>query len=214
MLTLNKVANDLSCYKMVCEMSRYSGPEPQTLPLPPELVVRTLSYLDNARDKRNARLVCKGFAAAGLYSLTTAAYFSTRLIEQAHSSTAPVFSSPIREMAMHPVLSKYITKMVCDGTQLPCSYVQLKPFQNWWATLSKSQTPWPLKEAHRFYVSRYKLESLVICEDEDRKIFRTALERFVKLKCIVFTDVAADEHCQNLPRTSWPPLNLPEGFDP
>lgn len=199
---------------MVCEMSRYSGPEPQTLPLPPELVVRTLSYLDKTRDKRNARLVCKGFAAAGLYSLTTTAYFSTRLIELAYSSTVPQFLSPIGEMAMHPVLSKYITKMVCDGTQLPTSYVQLETYQNWWATLSKNQTPWPLEEAHHFYVWRYKLENWVIGEDEDRKIFRTALEHFVKLKCIVFTDVASDEHCRNLPRPSWPPSNLPEGFDP
>lgn len=199
---------------MACEMSRYSGPEPQTLPLPPELVVRTLSYLDTTRDKRNARLVCKGFAAAGLYSLTSTASFSTKLIELAPFSTVPHFSSPTQEMAMHPVLSKYITKMVCDGTQLPRSYVDLKTFQNWWATLRQNKTLWSLEDAHHFYVWRYNLQNWVIDETEDRKIFNTALEHFVKLKSIVFTDVAADEHCQNLPRPSWPPWNLPEGVDP
>lgn len=210
MLTPEKVANDLSCYKGVSEMSRYSGSHPQTLPLPPELVVRTLSYLNKARDKKNARLVCKGFAAAGLYSLTSMAYFSTSLIEICHSSTVPYFPSPTREIAMHPVVSKYISKMVCDGTQLPNSYLPLQAFQKWWATLGKNQSPWPVQKIHSSYVFRYRQENWIIGKDEDRKIFRTALERFVKLKCVVFTDVAADENRRDLPRPSWP-LDLPEG---
>ena len=203
-LTLNKVANGLSCYKVVSEMGRYSRPEPQTLPLPPELVVRTLSYLVKTLDIKNARLVCKGFAAAGLYSLTTTAYFSTRLIEMVHSSTIPNISSPTREIAMHPVVSKYITKMVCDGTRLPTFYPQLQAFKDWWTLLGKNHTPWPVQEAFNLYEFRYQQENWIIGKGEDQKIFRTALEHFVKLKCIVFTDVAADEHCQNLPPLSWP----------
>lgn len=203
-------ANDLRCYRMVSDEERYSGPEPQTLPFPPELVVRALSYLDQIDDKKNARLVCKGFAAAGLYSLTSTVYFSTSLIEIGYSSNVPHFSSRTREIVMHPVVSKYITKMVCDGTQLPIPYLELSTFQDWWATLGKSQTSLPIENIHSVYTSRYRQENVIIAKGEDRKIFRTALKQLVNLKCIVFTDVAVDEQSRELPRPNWP-LAAPTG---
>ncbi|KAF6218801.1 hypothetical protein HO133_005344 [Letharia lupina] len=203
-------ANDLSRYKMVNNKSRYSGPEPQTLPLPPELVVRTLSYLDQASDKKNARLVSKGFAAAGLSSLTSTVYFSTSLIKIGYLSKDLQFSSPVLEIAMHEVVSKYINKLVCGGTQLSASYLPLRDFQNWWATLGKSETSWPVQKIHSIYVSRYSQEKLVVSKGEDRNIFLTALERFEKLKCIVFTDAAANEQRQVLPQPTWPSA-VPEG---
>ena len=189
---------------MLTETSRYCGPEPQTLPLPPELVMRTLSFLEEPRDKQNARLVCKGFAAAGLYSLTSTAYFSTRLIELADPSRHPYFSSSIREIALHPVVSKYITRMVCNGTQLPASYLSFEAFQNRWAKPGKNKKQCQLQKAHSFYVLRCHQETWIITNDEDRKIFRTALGHFVNLKCILFTDVAAEKYGQDLLRPSWP----------
>lgn len=189
---------------MVTGMSRYSGPDPQTLPLPPELVMRTLSFLNEPRDKQNARLVCKGFATAGLYSLTSTAYFSTRLIEMAHSSRPAYYSGPILEMALHPVVSKYITKIVCNGTWLPTTYLSFEDFCNRREEPAKNKKQWPVREAHSLHVLRYQQEPWIISKEEDQKIFRTALEHFLKLKCILFTDIAADEHCQDLPRTSWP----------
>lgn len=194
---------------MVTEMSRYTGPEPQTLPLPPELVMRALSFLKQAQDKQNARLVCKGFAAAGLYSLTSTAYFSTRLIEMAQPLKDPYYSSPTQEIALHPVVSKYITRMVCNGTYLPASYLSFEAFRNHWENFGKNKKQWSLQRAHLFHVLRYQQESRIISMEEDRKIFRTTLEHFVKLKCIVFTDGGSDEHNQDLLRKTWP-LNLPE----
>lgn len=174
--------------------------------------MRTLSYLNQACDKKTARLVCKGFAAAGLPSLTTTAYFSTSLIEieSDHLSKVPHFSSQTQEIAMHPVVSKYITRMVCDGTQLPSSHHQLEGFQGWWATLGKNQTSEPIQQIHSRYTSKYQEEKWMIDKGEDRTIFRTALESFVNLKCIVFTDIAMVEQDRAWPRPPWPSAR-PEG---
>ena len=213
LLTIDKDTNDLSRYEMVSDTGRYSGPEPQPLPLPPELIVRTLSYLEEIYDKQNARLVCKGFAACGLPSLTSTVYFSTSLINN-NRCGAPKglsFSSPTKDIALHPVVSKYITQIVCDGTQLPNAYLALKAFMIWWVALGKQPTwQWPTDKVHGMYVSKYAQDRQIISMGEDRKIFRMALERFVNLKCIVFTDVAADEHNRTLPRPMWP-LTIPEG---
>lgn len=193
-------------------MNRYSGPEPQLLPFPPELIVRTLSYLDQASDKINARLVCKGFAAAGLPSLTSTAYFSTSLIniESDHLSKVPRFSSQIQEIATHSVVSKYITKLICNGTQLPNSYLQFEAFQGWWADLGNNQMSKLIQQNHSRYTSRNHEENWVIGQGEDRKIFRTALKHLVNLKCIVFTDATIDEQDQAFPQPTWPSVS-PEG---
>ena len=194
---------------VVSDMNRYSGLEPQPLPFPPELVARILSYLDEIYDKKNARLVCKGFAAAGLTSLTSTVYFSTSLIQICYRQNEPYCSSSIQEIAMHPVVSKYITKLVCDGTQLPDSHLRFGNFQNWWATLGKHQSC-SIQSIHGMYASTYRQERWIIGLGEDREILRTALEQFIHLKCIVFTDVAEDEKNRDLPRTTWP-SDVPDG---
>lgn len=111
---------------------------------------------------------------------------------------------------MHPVVSRYITKMICDGTQFPIPYLELNTFQNWWATLDKSQMSLPIQNIHSLYTLRYSQENWIVASGEDRRIFLTALEQFVKLKCVVFTDVAVDENCREFPRPTWP-LRDPEG---
>ena len=195
---------------MVSATGRYCGPEPQVLPLPPELIVRTLSYLEEMHDRQNARLVCKGFAACGLPSLTSTVYFSTSLINRCDDPSRLCFTSTTKDIAMHPVVSKYITRMVCDGTQLPNEYTRLNAFRIWWAALGKQPTwQWPTDKVHDMYVSKLHREIQILTMGEDRKIFRMALECFVHLKCILFTDVASDEHNRTLPRPNWP-LTVPE----
>ena len=182
---------------MANDLMHYSGLEAQILFFPPELIVRTLSYLDQTCDRQNARLVCRGFAAAGLPSLTSTVYFSA-------------FSNKILEIALHPVVSKYITKLVCDGTQLPSPCLDLPDFQSWLVTLGKEVTPEFIQGAHRMYASRHAKESWMIGTGEDRNIFREALKRFINLKCITFTDVAADKQNRWEPRPTWPSAD-PEG---
>ena len=211
MLTIDKDTNDWKRYDMVSATGHYSGPEPQPLPLPPELIVRTLSYLEEIHDRQNTRLVCKGFAACGLPSLTSTVYFSTSLINRCDDPSRLCFTSPTEDIAMHPVVSKYITRMVCDGTQLPNRYLALNAFRIWWAALGKQPTwQWPTEKVHDMYVSKLAQDNHVITVGEDRKIFRMALERFIHLKCILFSDVASDEHNRTLPRPKWP-SETPEG---
>ena len=190
-------------------MSRYCGPEPQLLPFPPELVVRILSFLDRACDKKRARLVCKSFAAAGLSSLTSTVSFDLSLIEINYSSEIPHCSSPALDIAMHPVVSKYITTLVCECTQLPSSHLRSRTFQDWWANLCKNQQPWRPEDKYRTYAVRHALQDDIIGKGGDRKIFCTALQQFSNLKCIEFRDVAADEATRDLPRPKWPSA-LPE----
>ena len=192
------------------DSSRYSGPDPQLLPFPPELVVRILAFVDKACDKKNARLVCKGFAAAGLSSLTSKVHFSTSLIGIAYSSEKdPLFSSPTLEIAMHPVVSKYITAMVCEGTQLSTNLLTYEAFRNWWLTLCKPPSVWPIEMHYNNYASRYFQEELIISRGEDQKIFCRALENFPKLDCVWFRDIKTNGP-QDWPRPTWP-LELPKG---
>ena len=189
--------------------SPYSGPDPQILPFPPELIARVLGYVDRPCDKRNARLVCKGFAAAGLSSLTSKVHFSTSLIGIDYSSKVPHLSSPTLEIAMHPVVSKYITTMVCEGTQLSDSFLAFPVFQDWCLTLCKPQTLWPLENLHSIYTTRYAQEGWLTKEGEDQKIFRRALEKFPKLDCILFRDIKTNGP-RDWPRPTWP-LAIPKG---
>lgn len=207
LLTFDQSGRAISCSKVSSDVSRYSGPDPQILPFPPELIARILAYVDRACDKRNARLACKGFAAAGLPSLTSKAYFSTSLIGIDYSSGVPHFSSPTSEIAMHPVVSKYITTMFCEGTQLSESFLDFTAFQSWWLTLSNSQTSWPLEKVHSIYTSRYAQEYSIIKDGEDQKIFCRALENFPKLDCVWFRDVITNGP-QDWPRPTWP-MNRP-----
>ena len=209
LLTFDESGKVSSRYKRGSDVSRYSGPDPQILPFPPELVARILGYVDRACDKRNARLVCKGFAAAGLSSLTSKVYFSTSLIGIDYSSKIPQFSSPTLEIAMHPIVSKYITTMVCEGTQLSTSFLTLEAFQDWWLTLCKPRTLWPIEMIHNIYTSRYAQEDWITRRGEDQKIFCRALENFPKLDCIWFRDIKTNGP-RDWPRPTWPSA-IPEG---
>ena len=181
----------------------------KNFPFPPELVARILNYVDRACDKRNARLVCKGFAAAGLSSLTSKVHFSTSLISIDHSEEGPHFSSPTLEIAMHPVLSKYITTMVCEGTQLSTNYLVFKAFQDLWLSLDKPRTVWPIETIHNIYTSRYLQEAQMTESGEDQKLFYRALRNFPKLDCIWFRDVKKNE-LRDWPRLTWPSA-VPQG---
>ena len=209
LLTFDESGEAFSRYKVGSDVSRYSGPDPQILPFPPELVARILGYVDRACDKRNARLVCKGFAAAGLSSLTSKVYFSTSLIGVDYSSKVPRFSSPALDIAMHPVVSKYITTMVCEGTQLSTSFLTFKAFQTWWLSLCKPRTLWPIEKIHHIYTSRYAQENWMTKRGEDQKIFCSALEHFPKLDCILFRDIKTSGP-RDWPRPTWPSA-IPKG---
>ena len=203
LLTFNQDASGVSRCKVASDISRYSQPEPQILPFPPELVVRILGYLDRACDKKNARLVCKGFAAAGLSTLTSTVYFSNSLIGIDFSSKDAHLTSPTLEIAMHPVVSKYITTLVCEGTPLSKPHQNVVDFQNWWALLCKPQTLWPVDMIYNLYSTRYASEAWMIKSREDQKIFCTALEKFPKLDCMVIRDVISSWG-QDWPRPTWP----------
>ena len=208
-LTFDKSDKVLSRYKEGSVPKCYSRSDPQVLPFPPELVARILGYLDRACDKRNARLVCKGFAAAGLSSLTSKVYFSTSLIGIDYSSKPPHCSSPTLEIAMHPVVSKYITTMVCEGAQISPCLLGFKTFQDWWVTLCKPRIEWPIEMMYHSYSSRQGQEAWITEKGEDRKIFWKALQNFPKLDCIEFRDIKTNGP-GDWPRPSWPSA-IPEG---
>ena len=141
---------------MVDDDSSYSGPQPQILPFPAEIIGRALSYLDTAYDKKNARLVCKGFLEAGLRSLTSTVSFSTSLIGIGGSFEVPCYPSPTLEIALHPVVSKYSTRLVCEGARFPVAYCGLGNLQEWWVTLPQKpdQMSWQIQEIHTMYTTR------------------------------------------------------------
>lgn len=209
LLTVDQSDKVLSRYEDGSDLIRYSGSDPQVLPFPPELVARILGYLDRACDKRNARLVCKGFAAAGLSSLTSKVYFSTSLIGIDYSSKDPHCSSPTLDIAMHPVVSKYITTMVCEGTQISPSLLRFSTFQDWWLGLCKPQMDWPIEMIYHIYTSRHAQEECINQKGEDRKIFYKALQNFPKLDCIKFRDVKTNGP-GDWPRPPWPSA-IPKG---
>ena len=193
--------------EITTDICRYSGPDPQILPFPPDSIVqilaRILSYLDRVCDKKNVRLASKGFAAASLSMLTSTAYFSTSLIKLDDPwGVISRFSSSILEMAMDPIVSQNVTKVVCDDTLFP-NFFSLS-LQNWWASQSKDRTSVQIMDSRNHHVSNYSHERWIIRHGEDRRIFRTALGSFVNLKSIVFRDVIADEQDRQWPRSTWP----------
>lgn len=213
MLTFDQSSIGSNLNRMVSGTSRYSGPEPQILPFPPELVVRILGQLDRACDKQNARLVCKGFAAAGLPSLTSTVHFSISLIKVGLPNGIPQFSSSALEIAMHPIVSKYITKIICDGIRFPKHSLGPRASQGWRAAPDEngaSHASMPIPDIHSVYTSRHARESRIITKHEDQTILLKALKHFVNLKCMVFTDVATDEQSRDLAWPVWPSA-VPQG---
>lgn len=174
---------------------RYSGDGPQCLPFPREILVQVVSLLDKACDRRNVRLACKGFAEAGLPSLT----YTVNL------SVAGGLLERTQAIAEHPVVSKYITQIVCSGTQLLSDDVTYDNFRNWYEpTGYQTEPPVPLSVIYDQFVSRDEKEKRIIHSQKDQAIFLLALQSFVNLKRITFTDVPRVEENQYLARPQWP----------
>lgn len=173
----------------------YSGDGPQCLPFPQEILVPVIGLLDKARDRRNARLVCKGFAEAGLPSLT----YTVKL------SIAGGLLERTQAIAEHPVVSKYVTQMVCSGTQLLSDGVGYDNFKNWYgATRNQTEPSVPPSIIYGKFVSRDKDEKKIIHCQKDQTIFLLALQRFVSLKRITFSDVPLAEGNKDMARPQWP----------
>ena len=151
--------------------------------------------LDKACDRRNARLVCKGFAEAGLPSLT----YTVNL------SVAGGLLDRTRAIAEHPVVSKYITQIVCSGTQLLSDNASYDNFKNWYGLTGYQTEPSvPLPVIYDQFVSRDEKEKKIIHCRRDQATFALAFQSFVNLKRITFTDVPIVEEEQNLARPQWP----------
>ena len=173
----------------------YSGEGPQPLPFPAEILVQVIGLLDKACDRRNARLACKGFAEAGLPSLT----YTVNL------SVAGSLLDSTREIAQHPVVSKYITEMVCSGTQLFRDDVNFDIFKNWYGhTRHQTEFSVPLSVIYEQFVSRDAEEKKIIHGQGDQAMFLLGLEQFRNLKRIEFTDVPPVEKNQQLSRPQSP----------
>ncbi|KAL9132408.1 MAG: hypothetical protein Q9175_006423, partial [Cornicularia normoerica] len=190
------------CMCTLNDNTHYAGDGPQCLPFPREVLVQVIGLLDKACDRTNARLVCKGFAEAGLPSLT----FTVNL------SVAGGLLDRTQAIAEHPVVSKYITQMVCSGTQLLSDHVNYDSFQDWYG-LPRDHTELspPLSVIYEQFVSRDKNEKNIIHCQRDQAIFLLALQSFVNLKRITFTDVPLVEETQHLARPQWP--GVPNGGD-
>ena len=153
------------------------------------------SLLDKACDRRNARLVCKGFAEAGLPSLTYTV----------HLSIAGGLLDRTRAIAEHPVVSKYINQIVCSGTQLLSDSPNYESFQNWYGLMRQQTEPSaPLPVIYDQLVSRDEKEKEIIHCQRDHATFVLALQSFVNLKCVTFTDVPVVEKKPYLARPQWP----------
>lgn len=173
---------------------RYSGEEPQYLPFPREILAQVSGLLDKACDRKNARLVCKGFAEAGLPSLTYTV----------HLSIAGGLLDRTRAIAKHPVVSKYITQLICSGTQLLSDSPNYDNFQNWYGLARHEAEPSvPLPVIYDQLVSRDKKEKETIHCQRDQATFVLAIQSFVNLKSITFTDVPVVEDKLYLARPQW-----------
>ena len=157
--------------------------------------MQVISLLDKACDRRNARLVCRGFAEAGLPSLTYTVNFSV----------AGGLLDRTQAIAEHPVVAKYITHMVCSGTQLLRDGVSYENFIAWYGPTRRQTEPSvPLTVVYEQFVSRNEKEKRIIHRGLDKAIFFLALRRFVNLERITFTDVPLVEEKQNFARPQWP----------
>lgn len=174
---------------------RYLGDEPQRLPFPPEILVQLIGLLEKACDRRNARLVCKAFAEAGLSSLTYTVNLSVigGLLDKAQA------------IAEHPVVGKYITHMICSGTQLHRGDVNYENIRNrHWRTRPQTELSVPSPVLHEQSVSRDERDERMIHCQREQAIFLLALQRFVNLKLITFTDVQPTEENHDLARPQSP----------
>ena len=173
----------------------YSGDGPQCLPFPQETLVQIIGLLDKACDRRNARLACKGFAEAGLPSLT----YTVNL------SMAGGLLDRTQAIAQHPVVAKYITEMVCRGTQLLSGGVNYENFVAWYGSMRpQNEGSAPLLAIYEDFVSRDENEKRIVHCGLEKTIFLLSLQQFVNLERVTFTDVPLDEGNRDLARPQWP----------
>ena len=173
----------------------YSGDGPQCLPFPQETLVQIIGCLDKACDRGNARLACKGFAEAGLPSLTYTVNLSIAggLLDRAQA------------IAQHPVVAKYITQMVCSGTQLLSSGVTSDNFTTWYGSMGhRTEFPELLSNIYEQFVSRDEKEKSIVHSGFDKSTFLLALQSLVNLERITLTDVPLVEANHDLARPQWP----------
>ena len=157
--------------------------------------MQVIGLLDKACDRRNARLVCKGFAEAGLPSLT----YTVNL------SVAGGNLDRAQAIAEHPVVAKYITQMVCGGTQLLKSGVNYESFAAWYGSIRhRTEMSVPLSAIYEQFVSRDEKEKRVVDCGLEKTMFLVALQSFLNLERITFTDVPLVEENQDLARPQWP----------
>lgn len=173
----------------------YSGDGPQRLLFPQETLVQVIGLFDKACDRRNARLVCKGFAEAGLPSLT----YTVNL------SVAKGLLDRTQAIAEHPVVAKYITHMVCSGTQLLRDRVTYENFRAWYEpTRCQTELSVPLSVIYEQFISRDEKEKELIQRGMDKAVFLLCLQNFVNLERITFTDIPLVEENRDLSRPQWP----------
>ena len=185
------------------DSKHYSGHEPQCLPFPQEILVQIIGLLSKACDRKNARLACKGFAKAGLPSLTYTA----------HLSVAGGLLERTQAIAEHPVVAKYVTRMVCSGTQLLGSDVNYETFTAWYRSVRPQADLYvPLSFIYEQHVSRDKKEKEIIRCGMDKAVFLLCLQSFVNLERITFTDVPLLEGSRFLARPQWPVVEISGGI--
>ena len=173
----------------------YSGHGRQCLTFPQETLVQIIGLLNKACDRKNARLVCKGFAEAGLPSLTYTA----------NLSVAGGLLDRTQAIAEHPVVAKYVTQMICSGTQLLRNGVNYENFKAWYGSARpQTELPVPLSVIYEQFISRDEKEKEIIRCGMDEAVFLLCLHRFVNLERIIFTDVPLVEENQTLARPQWP----------
>lgn len=157
--------------------------------------MQVIGLLNKACDRRSARLVCKGFAQAGLPSLT-------------HTVNLSVPSGLLdrtRAIAEHPVVGKYIIQMVCSGTQLLSDEVNYGNIQNLHGpTTRQTELSVPLPVVYEQLLSRDERGKRITHCQRAQAIFLLALQRFVNLKRITFTEVPLAEENQDLFHPQWP----------
>lgn len=174
----------------------YTGVGSQRLLLPRELLVEVFKNLGKALDKGNVRLVCRAFADAVSPSLTTTAYLSPR-----HKILCSAY-----EMARHPVVSKYIKKVVCSGAQLEWRLDRHELRQRCKDFGYSTYSAPPIGEISDRFAWDYDRETHISGSGELRGIFSKILVQFVNLEWMTFTDTRTDERIELVQHYTWPAI--------
>lgn len=181
--------------------------------LPAEVLVEVFKYF-SARDKRNARKVCRSFADAALPSLTTTAYLSPR----------ERVLMPIQELSRHPVVCKYIKRVrypnlcyraetltelrqvICYGAELEWRLEDhsLRQRCKEYAQLAYSTSK--INGISERYSQNYDREAHISGNGRLQAIFGEILGQFVKLEHVTFADHPPLEDMELVRNYAWPAI--------